>query len=411
MSDEGLREFGASASPSYFGLGTAITSAMAVAMLAQFSFGALGPLLVNELSLSKTSLGSLSTVFFISGATCSVLAGSIVDKAGTHRVLIGLFAVEVIAFVVMAGFPTYAGLAVGAVIAGWGSAAGNPVTNRLVMEHLEEGSRGLIMGVKQSGAWGGAILSGLLLPPVAASYGLRAAFFGCVLLACLGMAHAVIAFPVAQFHAAPVSESTNTGGSLGPIRWLVPYAFCMGAGASAVTTFLAVYAYERVGLTQLRAGATLAVLGGTGVIGRLAWGWVAERARSVQGPLTLIAILSVASQLLLVAASLAGEWLLWIAVASLGLTAMAWNVIGMMSIVRISDVSVAGRASGMVMTGFFLGLLLSPVVLGLLADTSGSYIAGWFVTAGLFAASGAISSSRGALRRTDPTTPRHFGEG
>lgn len=382
----------------------AITVAMAIATAVQFAFGALGPRLLEELGLSRTELGGLTTAFFVSGALCSVIAGALVDRVGTRRVLFALFAVEALAFLVMAGVPTIVGLTVGAVIAGSGSAAGNPVTNRLVMEHLEEGSRGLVMGVKQSGVWVGAVAFGAVLPPVAAAFGLRAAFLAAAAAAVSGLAVAKIGLPTRP---PPVDEAGTdhaAAASRRPdwLRWLVPYAFFMGAGASAITTFLAVYAHERVGLSEVRAGTTLAVLGVAGVGGRLAWGWIAERARTLYTPLTVIALLAMASELLLVVAGVVGEWLLWVATAALGATGMAWNVVGMMTIVRVADVSEAGRLSGTVMTGFFVGLLLSPFLLGLLADTTRSYLAGWFVTSALFLAaavaswSGRTSSSFGS---------------
>jgi fucose permease len=60
----------------------------------------------------------------------------------------------------------------------------------------------------------------------------------------------------------------------------------------------------------------------------------------------------------------------------------------MLSIVRDVDVAVAGRASGRVLLGFYIGFVLGPVSFGWAADHLG-YDAGWVaVTAGFVIATG-----------------------
>jgi fucose permease len=82
------------------------------------------------------------------------------------------------------------------------------------------------------------------------------------------------------------------------------------------------------------------------------------------------------------AAASLGSGLLWAGAALFGATAVAWNALGMLSIVRDVELSLAGRASGRVLLGFYVGFVTGPVSFGWSVDHIG-YSAGWAeVTAG-----------------------------
>ena len=76
-----------------------------------------------------------------------------------------------------------------------------------------------------------------------------------------------------------------------------------------------------------------------------------------------------------------GSGFLWAGAALFGATAVAWNALGMLSIVRDVEVTVAGRASARVLLGFYLGFLVGPVSFGWAVDHVG-YSAGWIAVSG-----------------------------
>ena len=82
--------------------------------------------------------------------------------------------------------------------------------------------------------------------------------------------------------------------------------------------------------------------------------------------------------------------LLWVGAALFGATAVAWNALGMLSIVRDVEVSVAGRASGRVLLGFYIGFLVGPVSFGWAVDHVG-YAAGWAAVTAGFALAAVLS--------------------
>jgi len=89
-------------------------------------------------------------------------------------------------------------------------------------------------------------------------------------------------------------------------------------------------------------------------------------------------------------ASSLGSGLLWAGAALFGATAVAWNALGMLSIVRDVELSVAGRASGRVLLGFYVGFLVGPVSFGSAVDHVG-YGAGWAAVIAAFAVAAALT--------------------
>ena len=101
-------------------------------------------------------------------------------------------------------------------------------------------------------------------------------------------------------------------------------------------------------------------------------------------PLLVLAATSVAAQALIWVAAAAGEWVLWFGAAVFGATGASWNAVAMLAIVREVDAEGTGRASGIVQSAFYVGLVVTPVVFGASVDATGTYDAGWGMVTGVF---------------------------
>jgi hypothetical protein len=88
----------------------------------------------------------------------------------------------------------------------------------------------------------------------------------------------------------------------------------------------------------------------------------------------------------------------------IGATAAAWNSVGMLAIVREMGVQGTSRASGHVLTGFYIGLLAMPPAFGALADATGTYDASWGLT--LLSVAAALGITLAWQRRAADPTPR-----
>lgn len=389
------------------GFATTLSLAMATGTFPSYAFGVLAPHLVAEYGLSRAQLGGLTTLFFLVGGGLSLVAGPLVDRVGGRRVMLGSFAVIVCAVLGMAMAPSYPAMLALAAGGGLALATGNPVTNKLVAVHVAAGRRGITMGVKQAGVQVGAFLAGALLAPAAVRWGWRQALAASVVVPLAGL--------LATLRVVPVDAGgVGVGGRGTPVApavwWLAAYAFLMGAGVAAVTAYLPLYAVERLSLSARAAGAVAAAIGLVGIISRVAWAWASERLRTFTLPLQMMGLGAVLAVGLIVAAQQAGAWLVWVAGALFGATAVTWNAVGMLAVLDQVDSQDAGRASGYVLFGFYGGFVGSPIAFGALVDATGSYTLAWTGIGALFMAATLVVTAW--RRRAVPAEAgRHDDEG
>lgn len=381
---------------------------MAVCTFLPYALGALGPFITDDLGITRTKLGSLTTVTYAVGGALSPVAGPLVDRFGGRRALAVSFAAGGLGMAVAAATGRhYGGLVVGSAVFGISVAFGNPATNELAARSVAAGRHGLVTGVKQSGVQVGAFLAGLVLPGVAGAWGWRPALAGCALLGVAGLvlARLYVPRPSGVASGRPVSSNgAPTGGAradgapalrrpmLGrAVNRLTVYALLMGFGVGAVGAYLPLYAVEELGFSREAAGLTAAVMGLVGIGARVGWGRRQDRTtKPVMRSLGTLAAGSVVASGAMALATSLGSGLLWVGAALFGATAVAWNALGMLSIVRDVDVSVAGRASGRVLMGFYLGFLVGPVSFGWAVDHVG-YDAGWVAVTAGFAVATALT--------------------
>jgi MFS family permease len=370
----------------------AFTGILALAMTSGtylgYVFGVLGPDLRAEFHLSRAQLGLMTTVLFLVGGPLSLLAGRATDRLGGRRVMLAAFGVTIGAALLIAQAPTFGVVLAGAAFGGLALATGNPVTNKLIAEHVRRGGRGLTMGGKQAGVQLGAFLTGLALTPLAAALGWRAALAWSALVPALAVIGALLVIPSDPVHHERASQdSESSGGSpMHAIRWLMAYAFLMGSGVSAVNAYLPLYLVERAGASTALAGAVVATIGLVGIFSRVLWAWASERMRSFSAPLLILGIGAVAAIALVIAVESVGAWLAFVAAAVFAASAITWNAVGMLAVITASGSRRAGRASGSVTFAFYIGFVGSPVVFGWLVDQLGGYRGAWLLVAIVFAA-------------------------
>jgi predicted MFS family arabinose efflux permease len=363
----------------------ALALAMGSGTYAGYAFGALGPSLVNEFDISRFQLGLLTAAFFVVGGPLSLAAGRATDRYGARRVMLVSFSVAATAIAGMALSPAYALLVAFAALAGVALATGNPVTNKLVAVNIPRGERGLIMGGKQAGVQVAAFLTGALLVPAAVAVGWRAAFGWSALVPLAGVAVALVAVPADR----PLHETRDNDRSAPlphGVRWLAAYAFLMGSGVATVNAYLPLYLVEEGHASQAMAGVVVATIGFVGIGSRIAWGWASERMRTYATPLTILGGGALLAILMVLAVPWAGMWLAIPAAVVFGASAVTWNAVGMLAVITSAGTAQAGRATGVVTFGFYVGFVASPLLFGLAVDQLGSYVPAWIGVAGCFAA-------------------------
>lgn len=363
-----------------------LTSAMAFSMLQLFLLGALGPRLVGESVVSPTVLGLTTTIGFGTAAVLSPAGGRIVDRIGPRRSLVALLLLSAAALALIAAAPG-AGLLLGAVaLGGIPQALANPATNKSILAAVPPARRGAVTGLKQSGVQLGAFAAGLPLAALAGGLGWRGAVWTAAGAALLVGLWAWRALP-----ADPPFAATGTRTSLvprGAVAWLAVFSLFLGGGIASVNTYLALFGAQKLGLGPTAAGALVAVLGVTGIAGRVGWSKAARPGRAEWLP-GWLAIGALGAAVLLAAAVLAGP-LVWLGAVAVGVFAVSGNAVTMVLVMQRAAPGRAGQDSALAAAGFFTGFAVGPPLFGLLAE-SGRYGAGWLLVGAEFAAAAAVA--------------------
>jgi predicted MFS family arabinose efflux permease len=362
---------------------TVLASTMGAATFSLVVYSVLAAELIDEFGVDRWQIGALVTANSLFGAVASPFIGLVTDRIGARRATIATLAVASVALAGTALSPVYPVLVLSALVGGVAQSLTNPATNKLISLHIEPGRRGIITGIKQSGVQFGTFLAGVVLPPVAAGFGWRAAVGVFVALAASAGVLSLIVLPPDPRHD-EARHGPVEGGVLPPLIYrLAVYGFLLGAAGTAIFTYLPLYAEEQLGFSPQVAGLAVSVTGLVGIVARISWGRIAERRFGSARSLAVIAVLAVIAALVLAAARQLAP-LVWLGAMLAGASASSWNTVGMLAIIQSVPASRAGRGSGVVLFGFLAGLASGAPLFGWSVDRLGTYTPGWLAVAAVF---------------------------
>jgi predicted MFS family arabinose efflux permease len=361
-------------------LSTILLTTMGVATFTALSLGLLAPVFIEDLGISRSDVGVVFSVNTIGAAVLSPVVGRYTDRLGGRIALLSVVGAAAASFVLYGIAWSLGVLLVGSLFGAVAQAGANPSTNKLIADELPAGSQGVVVGIKQSGVQLFIFLGGIVVPSIVIWWGRGAAY---LILAGVAILTAVAALAVVSASDEPTdSPSVEAAPQLPPdIWWISVYGFLLGFAGSA-TVLYALFIVEQLERGLVVAGYVIAVGGFLGIPGRIIWARHAERSGEFRKPLLTIALISVgASASLMVANS--GPW--WFVVVAAILTAVgssSWNSVGMLGLIVIAGPAAAGRASGVVLFGFLLGLGAGPPLFGRMVDATGSYMGVWWLAMG-----------------------------
>jgi predicted MFS family arabinose efflux permease len=158
------------------------------------------------------------------------------------------------------------------------------------------------------------------------------------------------------------------------LRRLALSSIAFAATQLSFATFLVTFLTERAGISLVTAGIIMAVAQGAGVVGRILFGWVADRFIPPGLLLTLLglgmALASLATGFITAGWPAAG---VFAATALLGVTGLAWNGVYHAEVARLAPEGAAGTATGGALAVTFLGIVFGPAAFSAVVSASGSY--------------------------------------
>lgn len=355
---------------------------------------ALVPYLKADLGLTSSGAGAFGVSVNAGRAAFGSVAGSVVASFGARATLLGGCLVSGAAGLAAALAPfswlTLVLLVVGGVAQSAAIVAG--ITG--IGGWFAGASRGIALGVRQAAVSVGGLLAAASLPLVAIASGWRAglAVAGAttILVGCGG---AVLYREQerrrpqpGRLAGVPLVSSVRAVLAEAVIRRTLLVAMTLSASQYVVLTYVQLYFVESLGTSLGAAAGILTATQAAGVVGRLGWGTLSDRAFAGRRTGVLSAMLALGSASAAATALVPSGYPLAVGVPVAVLLGLATVGAPGMYVALLADVAPPGLAAETMGTGltFILGAaVVVPPVFGLLIDAGDSYRLAWLALAGL----------------------------
>ena len=366
----------------------------------------IAPKLADDLGMDAALIGYQVSILFGGAVVGTLFGGSFTQRYGACRTMQISLAFSGTGILLMI-VPSLIAIVVGSLIAGFGQGILNSATAHLLVRHTEPTRRNLLFSIKQSGVPFGGMLVALCAPAIALALGWQwAVLFVAILIVVLFVAVQPMraAWDADRDPNADVSQQKFGGVPLvlgtPALRWVAFSGLLFAAMQRCVITFTVVYLVAERGYSLIEAGVMLSVLHVGGIVGRLVWGWIADRYSSTSVLVTIAAV-SVLNTFALMA--LQADWpqlAIYSVFFVFGSTALGWNGVLHAETARLSPAGMAGVVAGGSTFFVFGGVLIGPSVFAAAYSAIGSYSATFLLVAIAAAAGGVLVL---LARRSDAT--------
>lgn len=367
------------------GLATILAATLSTQALATWSMlvlAAIAPMVALAFDLPAVLIGYQITIVYFVATVTSLFAGALVARLGacrTSQICLAGCALGCL----IATLPLLAAIAFASVTIGFAYGLTNPSAAHLLAGRTTPRNRGLIFSIKQTGVPIGGMLAGLVTPWLALNLGWQAAVAFVAplsLLLALSLQAKRGEWDGDRKPSTPIGLDALRGVAVvfaqPALRRLSICGFCFGAIQLCLMTFTVALAVSDLGYGAVLAGALLATAQGGAVVGRLAWGHVADRTQRGDLVLATIGLVTAACCLVLPLLDGAAEpWLHFGLMAIFGASAVGWNGVFVSEAVRLVPLPMAGTAAGATTFSTFAGVLVGPVIFVQLHGVLGSYAA------------------------------------
>lgn len=328
------------------------------------------PFLKQQLGVGYIELGFALTVFAVVSGLTQAPIGYLADHIGARKILLMGLTLGGLALMLIGLHLTYATLIVGAVLLGLANSVYHPADYAILSAHMDEARMGRAFSIHTfAGYLGGAVAPAIVAALVATVGGLGA-------LIVAGAVGPLVAFGliVVGIPDAGASKNKSDGARTPPANVITPaiivltiFFMLLSLSNAGISNFGVVALMSGYGVSFPSANIALTAFLGASAAGVLAGGYLADRTtRHSQvaaacfainaGIVLTIALVSLPSIVLTLAMGLAGFLG--------GVIAPSRDML----VRNAAPPGAAGRAFGIVSTGFNLGGIVSPLLFGWVMD-------------------------------------------
>lgn len=385
-----------------------ITLAHTLGSFTILSLAPLSPLLLDSLHLSRAQVGLLLPAIYLGGIIMTPTAGWLTDRLGVRLTLVVGQGLTGAMFGLAGRGPDFPALLALLFLSGFGWSVLNPASGKAILEWFQPRERGLAMGVKQTGLTLGGIAAALVLPPLAVKMGWARALWIAASSSILSALLVGLAYRTPRRHRAePPADRPRLAEVATFLRrpgLLVVFGcgLALSVAQASVLAYLALYARDSWRVSAVEAGRLLALAQAGGAGARLGWGIVSDRffgGRRRPG-LVVTALVGAATYAIFSASGLIPLGRAALLAIVTGVGAFGWVGLYLALVAEIGGPRHAGLLTGVAVAFAWSGVLVGPLLFGLVLEATGSYTLPWL---GLSALAVLVAAT---LLRLRPLIPR-----
>lgn len=330
------------------------------------------PFLKSQLGVGYIELGFALTVFAVVSGLTQAPTGYLVDHFGARRILLAGLTLGGVALILLGLHLSYASLIACAVLLGLANSVYHPADYAILAEHMDEARMGRAFSIHTfAGFLGGAVAPAIVAALVTLSGGAGALIASGAIGVAVALLLIVMNIPDAGAHKKmPGGESAPKQAVITPaLITLTALFMLLSLSVAGINNFGVVALMSGYGASYSAANIALTAFLGASAIGVLAGGFLADHTER-HGYVAAACFAANAAIVLLIALVTLPGWALTATMATAGFLSGVIAPSRDMLVRNAAPAGAAGRAFGIVSTGFNLGGIVSPLLFGWIMDSS-----------------------------------------
>ena len=353
----------------------------AVTSMAMIAPSVMAPVAAADLGLEAKGIGWFVALEYLCAMLSGLACSAMIVRLGAVRVCqicVALAAAGL--FLATGAILPLIFAAAAAIGAGYGLV--NPVSSHILARSAPRQMMSLIFSIKQTGVPVGGALAGALVPVMVLTLGWRWSAAALAVF-CLAAVSAIQTLRTAEPAVAYPATKGAAAGFFAPLRLVVTNASVLelalvsmiyGSAQLSLIAYFVTYLNLELGYGLVSAGLIYSTAHAAGIVGRIAWGAMADRWLPPRAMLGLLGLVMAGSGAGVAAFSVTWPLSAVIAVSAVyGASAVGWNGVYLAEVARCAPAGQVGAITGGTQFLTFVGALLAPPLFGAVAGLIGSY--------------------------------------
>lgn len=330
------------------------------------------PFLKGQLGVGYIELGFALTVSAVVSGLTQGPTGYLVDHFGARKILLGGLTLGGLALIMLGLHLSYASLIACAVLLGLANSVYHPADYAILAEHMDEARMGRAFSVHTfAGYFGGAVAPAIVASLITVSGGVGALLASGAIGVLVALLLVAMNIPDAGTHKTrPGNANLPKQAVITPVLITLTALFMLlSLSVAGINNFGVVALMSGYGATYSIANVALTAFLGSSAAGVLAGGFLADHTER-HGYVAAACFAANAAIVLLIALVTLPGWALTATMATAGFLSGVIAPSRDMLVRNAAPPGAAGRAFGIVSTGFNLGGIVSPLLFGWIMDQS-----------------------------------------